>query len=124
MIDLFKLHFAGSSFSRGRPLDPLWCVSLHTSISIKQLGELRNTVIAARNQSILRRITLSCLSMSTRLKEFFAKSILSVVRSMKFAPLIVMTSPILYVDTGLRVKRGGVNLSFVRQGQYGHYIGS
>lgn len=41
-----------------------------------------------------------------RLKEVFAKSIPSVVRFMEIAPLVVVTSPIIYAGTGLRVKRG------------------
>lgn len=43
--------------------------------------------------------------MPTKLKEVFAKSIPSVVRFMEVAPLVVVTSPIIYASTGLRVKR-------------------
>jgi len=54
--------------------------------------------------------------MPTRLKEVFAKSIPIVVRFMEIAPLVVVTSLIIYAGAALRVKRGE-SISFVMDDQ-------
>ena len=56
-----------------------------------------------------------------RLKEVFAKSIPSVVRFMEIAPLVVVTSPIIYAGTGLRVKRRD-SISFVSHQNHRRFL--